>query len=305
MNTDLDGAAPSRRPHPVPCRGARIQFTNGRAVLGQRTPTPPGWLAPLASIVSPGTELRHLAATCGYNQRFAGYMTIARRADELVVAAAPHGAAIPASDPGLLPVADAVGVDCLTAARFALIASAGLDLLPAGALSGEILLVGSGPVALGCALELRRRGAEHIRVLTGRLAPPVAQVPGVEIVRRAESAWCVIDAAGRLEAALSATCDGGVLGLLATPSPTAAVPALAAHRSGLSVVGMHELVGYDHQIYTQRLTAITTWLGSAISADHLHSWCRHVPEGQTAQLYELLAGPERPVEPFLILDWVA
>lgn len=305
MTADASAAARSRRPEQVPCHGARIRFINGRAILGQRMPTPPGWLAPLASAVSPGTELRHLEATRYGTPRFAGYMTIAQRAGELVLAAAPHGAAIPEANAGLLVVSVNLGVERLTAARFALIASAGLDLLPSGALSGEILLVGSGPVALGCALELYRRGANQIRVLTHRSASAIAQVPGVEIVQRAQPAWCVIDAAGRLNDAISATCDGGVLGLLATPSPSATVSALAAHRSGLSVVGMHELVGYDHQIYNQRLTAIATWLADAIPSEHLRSWCRRVPEDQAVQLYDLLPGPARPAEPFLILDWGA
>lgn len=298
-------AASTRRggPGPAPYRAPRVRFMAGAAVAGPPGRARPGWLAPTASVISTGTELRHLAATKSGPSKDAGYMAIAADGTDLLVAAAPHGALICREHPELLRVPIAVGVNRLAAARFALIGSLGIDLLPADVLNGEVLLIGSGPVAVGCALELLRRGVDRIQVLTRRPFGPIAAVPRVEIVTGTGPAWCVIDAAGRLDVALAAVSDGGTLGLLATPDPAASVPALAMHRRGLTTVGMHELASYDHWIYDNRLGAIAQWLCTALPEDLIDSWCLRVPGEQALAIFDKLAGGHRPIEPFITLEW--
>ena len=138
--------------------------------------------APVAS-VSPGTELRRLRRTVGGEAREAGYMTIARRpeAGTLFLAPVPHGSWIDPGNPKALLAESGVAIEVVAAARFQLIAALGMRHPAIPARAGRVLVIGSGPVALGCCLELRRRGVQHVVLLTRRAEVSYAAGLGAEV----------------------------------------------------------------------------------------------------------------------------
>ena len=96
---------------------------------------------------------------------------------------------------------------------------------------------------------------------------------------------------------------GGFLGLLGTPRESEALHAVSVHRAGVTVTGMHELAGHDAVRYQDTFTAVLEWVTLAVGGRQGRSWCRRVPGADAPGLYARLHGPDRPPEPFLILDW--
>lgn len=244
-----------------------------------------------------------------------------------VLAPVPHGAAFFPRAAGALTIPDGTPVAVAAIARFQLMAELGLDRLPAPLQGREAVVVGSGPVALGCALALRRRGADRIRVVTARRRPPIAQVPGVTCepmpatttgTAAGSVAGLVIDATGRPERAARLVTAGGTLGLLGTPHQASALPALAAHREGWTVVGMHELAsapspaddaGGDASadtpavLYQRTYADAVSWLTELVDSRLTGLWCRRVPGRLAPQVFARLDQPDRPVEPVVLFEW--
>lgn len=288
------------------CRpGARVVFTAGTARLAPALPTPGGWEPALASVVSPGTELRQLAATISGPGRAAGYMTLARRGDGLQLAPVPHGAPVPPGTPRSLAVPAGTPAERAAIARFQLIAALGLAAhVPAIRAAARVLVTGSGPVATGCVLELRRLGARQVTIATRHPRPAAAGVPGTAVTSPPGPASAVvIECTGNAAAGLRATWPGGFLGLLGTPRDGGALPAAAVHRTGVAVAGMHELAGHDEARYQGTFTTVLEWAMTAVGGRQARSWCRRFPGEDAPRLYTRLQGTGRPPEPFLILDW--
>lgn len=291
---------------------ARLRLAGGRARLHPPGPVPEGMVAGRFSVLSPGTERRHLAATVHGPARGAGYMGLGRSPQGWVLAPAPHGAPFRPTAPGVLtvPHGTGAGVAAVAAvARFQLMAELGLDRLPAGTDLHDAVVVGSGPVALGCALALRRRGAGPVRVLTRRSDPPIARVPGVRCTATmaGASAAVVIDATGHPERAAGLVAPGETLGLLGTPAPDSAVSARDAHRGGWTVIGMHELAPARGQsrtdAYQHRYTEAVSWLVEHLDPRLVDSWCETVPGQDAPAVLATLGRPDRPAAPVVLFDW--
>ncbi|MGH3826574.1 MAG: hypothetical protein ACRDQX_05275, partial [Pseudonocardiaceae bacterium] len=234
--------------HPV---GARVVFTRGSVRLDPPVTVPEGAVAARVSVISPGTELRHLAATRTGPDHPAGYMTVSRPITpegERLLAPVPHGAPVAITDARALRVPPGIAVEVVAVARFQLMAA--LGLAPVAAMldaAPSVCVVGAGPVALGCVLELHRLGVTDVRVSTRHPRPAVEYLPGVTVVSEAAGggAGVVIDCTGRVDVALDAVAAGGLLGLLGTPREHTVLSGVQVHRRGLVVVGMHELAGGD------------------------------------------------------------
>lgn len=332
------------RDETVEYSGVRVRFAGGRAHLHPARPVPDGMLAGRYSVLSPGTERRHLAATVHGSARAAGYMTLGTSAEPTtptdprgtsaptgagepgvgwVLAPVPHGAAFSPHAAGTLTIPDGTPLAVAAIARFQLMAELGLDRLPAPIQGREVVVVGSGPVALGCALALRRRGADRIRVVTARPHPPIAHVPDVTCepmptTAATTTAELVIDATGRPERAARLVAAGGTLGLLGTPHHASTLPALAAHRQGWTVVGMHELTpaptpaddtpddtpsDTSDGLYQRTYTGAVSWLTELVDPQLTDLWCRQVSGHLAPQVFARLDQPDRPVEPIVLFEW--
>ena len=285
--------------------GARVVLSSGRAELLPPGEALDGAVPVCFSVLSPGTERRHMAETATGPARKAGYMSLGRATDGgWVLAPVPHGAAFSPDHPGLLTCAPGTPVEVAALARFQQMAILGLDRLPAGVELDGAVVLGSGPVALGCVLELHRRGARELRVRTSRPRPSIGRAPAAHIEAEDGNTHLVIDAAGVPERAVSMLVPGGILGLLGTPGPASTIPALRAHREGWTVIGMHELAGHSLRRYREAYTTATTWLASEMDPGLVASWCRTVPGRQAADVFTSLAASERrPPEPVIIFDW--
>ncbi|MGH3752746.1 MAG: hypothetical protein ACRDRP_08625 [Pseudonocardiaceae bacterium] len=294
--------------------GARVFFSDGAAVVGDWAAAPPGHAAAAISIISPGTELRNLAASRDRPHSPAGYMCLTqpvtlpgRRTAVRVLAPVPHGAPAPAGHPRALTVPAGIDVALAAVARFQLIAALGLAQLSAGPAGREPPVVaGAGPVGLAAVLELRRRGAGHVLVVTGHPDPAAGMLPGVTVRSPARGlpARLLIDTTGRVVRAAGMVADGGTLGLLGTPADTGQINAGWVHRAGVTLVGMHELAGFDRDHYQRTYDQVLAWLDHTIDPALVRSWCRSWPGTQAASVYAALAEPgRRPREPILLLDW--
>lgn len=300
------------RPAVPPSAGPRITFQDGRVRLLPRPATPAGMVPARHSVVSPGTEMRQLYETITGPPRAAGYMNISRDSDSdsgggWMVAPTPHGAAWQPS-PGVLTAPAGTSVEVAALARFQLMAVLGFDRVPDWHLKQEegAVVVGSGPVALGAALELWRRGVTRITVLTDRRAPLIGRVPRARCTSHLDGrAHLVIDAAAGPAGAMGLLAPGAVLGLLGTP--TAATAGGGAmwrrlHREGWTVVGMHELATPHPGRYQDAYATAVEWL-NGLDDSLLAGWVRRVPGEQAEALYRSLSGPGRPPQPVLIFDW--
>ena len=289
--------------------GARVRLVAGRARLQPPVLAPASMVAGRFSVLSPGTERRHLA---GGVSRDAGYMTLGRGSDAegWTLAPVPHGAAFDPTHPGAVTAPPGVPATVAAVARFQQLAVIGLARVPPYTTLHGTVIVGSGPVALGCALELLRRGAIGMRVITTRRHPAIASVPGVRCApwlhgTHPGDSGLVIDAAGTPERAAALLGPGGTLGLLGTPPRTAAVTALGAHRGGWTVIGMHELAPAPPGYYQDAYTTAATWLAERFTPGQLSAWCRIVPGAEAPEIYRLLGSPGRPAEPVILFDWEA
>lgn len=294
--------------------GARVLFSDGAAVVVEPAATPPGHVAAAMSIISPGTELRYLADSRDRSRRPAGYMCLSqpvtlpgRSAAVRVLAPVPHGAAVPVDHPRALSVPAGVDVALAAVARFQLIAALGLARLSDEALGRESPVVaGAGPVGLAAVLELRRRGARQVLVVTDHPDPAAGMFPEVTVRSASQglSAGLLVEATGRVARAVGMVADGGTLGLLGTPAHTEQITAGWVHRAGVTLVGMHELLGFDRGRYQHTYDEVLAWLDHTIDPALVRSWCRSWPGAQAATVYAALAGPgRRPREPILLLDW--
>ncbi|WP_433513759.1 hypothetical protein ACQP2T_61140 [Nonomuraea sp. CA-143628] len=282
----------------------RVEFRDGQARLLPARPVPPEMTRPRYSIVSPGTERRHLADSV-IAPRLAGYMSLSGDAERgWALAPVPHGAAWRPTPETELAAPPGTGLAAAALARFAQMALLGLDRLPPGTdLRQAVVVVGSGPVALGCVLELYRRGCTAITVLTSRADAPIGHAPGARCVTALPpgGAPLVIDATGMPQRAIALLAPGAVLGLLGTPTADEVVPLAAVHRSFWTVVGMHELARLGHHSYPAAYRTALTWLRS-LPATLLESWCRIVPGEHAEDAYRALAGHRLP-GPVTIFDW--
>lgn len=118
--------------------GTRVLLGNGVATVGGPSVPPRGHVAAETSIISPGTELRTLAATREGPRRPAGYMCLSqpvrlpgRRTAVRVLAPVPHGAAVPLDHSRALTVPADIALALAAVARFQLIAALGLAQLNA------------------------------------------------------------------------------------------------------------------------------------------------------------------------------
>ncbi|MFD4577417.1 hypothetical protein ACFWNK_34065 [Streptomyces sp. NPDC058417] len=288
--------------------GARVRFAAGAAHVRPAVPVPEDMLAGRLSVLSPGTERRQLAATLSGPARDAGYMSLGKsEGDAWVLAPAPHGAAFAADTAGALAVPHGTSLPVAAIGRFQLMAAMGLTRLPAGTDVQDAVVVGSGPVALGCMLALRRHGAERTRVLTARRYTPIGRAPGVNCVAEVEagSATLVIDATGRPEKAADLVAAGGILGILGTPDENSVLSSLAAHRGGWTIIGMHELAPAPDGSYQRAYTDAVSWLTAYLDPQLVASWCRRVPGHFAPRIFELLDQPGRPAEPVVLFEWSA
>ncbi|MFE8018046.1 hypothetical protein ACFU3O_35565 [Streptomyces antibioticus] len=286
--------------------GPRVRFAAGTVQVRPAGPVPVGMLAGRLSVLSPGTERRHLAATVSGQARDAGYMSLGEGSEGWVLAPVPHGAAFAPSMAGALAVPRGTSLPVAAVGRFQLMAALGLARLPAADVP-DAVVVGSGPVALGCVLALRRRGAERTQVLTARRHAPIGRAPGATCVSEVEpgSARLVIDATGRPEKAAGLVAAGGTLGILGTPDEDSTLPALAAHRGGWTIIGLHELAPAPDGAYQHAYTDAVSWLTEHLDPRLVASWCRRVPGHLAPQIFELLDRPGRPAEPVLMFEWAA
>ncbi|WP_211591846.1 hypothetical protein [Microbispora sp. H10836] len=288
--------------------GARVRLVAGRAHVLPAVPTPDGLTPARFSVLSPGTERRILAATVKGPARSSGYITVGGEQERgWFLAPVPHGAPFNPQREGAVVAVLGTSLHAAALARFQLMASLGLAHLPGGVDLEGAVVAGSGPVALGCVLELRRRGACRVQVLTSRRDAAIGRVPGAELAGevKAAGAGLVIDAAGMPERAAELVAQGGVLGLLGTPEESGTLSALKLHRGGWTVVGMHELAAFDPGRYQAAYTEVVTWLNAWIDPELIASWCRTVPGDLAPRVFESLGRPERPDEPIVIFSWEA
>lgn len=291
--------------------GARVMFRHGAVRVDPAITVPDGAVAAHLSVISPGTELRRLAATRSGPDHPAGYMTLTvptGPGGERLLAPVPHGAPVRLTDSRALRIPRRIGLELVAVARFQLIAAVGLARVSHAVRGAQTVCVaGGGPVALGCVLELHRLGVAEVLVVTRHPRPAMGDLPGVRVspAGASHTADVVIDCTGRLDTALELVAPGGVLGALGTPEPTAVLLADQVHRRGLSTVGMHELAGYHPPSYRDLLSTVLAWDASHLKRDMVHSWCRRIPGAQAAEVYAELAGPHRPDEPLLLLDWTS
>jgi hypothetical protein len=288
--------------------GARIVFSHGAVSLAPPTLTPTGWAAARFSIISPGTELRRLAATATGDDHAAGYMTVAPAYNGrgLHLAPTPHGAAVDALDHRALPIPAHTSVGHIAVARFQLMAALGIARCVWWLRDArEVVVVGAGPVAVGCVLELRRVGVRCIRVVTHHPQPAVAGLPEVTVSTElaAASSAVVIDCTGRATSGLEMVATGGLLGLLGTPSDSQDLSAVVLHRRGITMVGMHELAADIQPARVHTFEEVLRWVADTIDETLAESWCQVVPGESAIEIYEALRSAGRPPAPFLILEW--
>ena len=287
--------------------GARLRFEDGRAVLRSPSAPPPGAALALVSVLSPGSEMRRMRSSRGAAPRDAGYITIARHPDSgaLLIAPAPHGSWIDPDHPRALTAPTDSTLEATATARFQLIAALGLRHTAFTAHVDGAVVVGSGPVALGCCLELRRLGAKRVTLWTRRPTVPITALRGVEAACRVpqRSAHLVIDATGGVGRALRIAAPGATVALLGTPADSRAIPAHRIHRDGLTVIGMHELTDYDHGLYQATYDQVFTWLATAAHPQLIASWCLRIRAAEAESFYYHLGLGERPGQPIVLLEW--
>ncbi|OLT26850.1 hypothetical protein BJF83_20255 [Nocardiopsis sp. CNR-923] len=221
-----------------------------------------------------------------------------------MIAPVAHGAPFEPDIDGAVVAPEGVSVHVAALARFGQMALLGLDRLPARTDLDNAVVVGSGPVALGCVLELRRRGVRQVRVLTRRAAPPIGHAPGAECVDRLPpGSGLVIDAVGDPGPIADALSPGSVLGLLGTPEADVVLPAAVMHRGGWTVVGMHELAPMRTGSYQTAYHTVAAHLAETLPPDLIRVWCRTVPGERAPNVHALLAGRGRPQEPVIVFAW--
>lgn len=290
------------------CAG-RVRVENG-AVTVLDPPRGPTTCRAIASIISPGTERRSLQCAPDSEPQSPGYMTLLRGQDgQISLDPVPHGATFLTDRPRRLNVPDGTPLPTIAAARFQLMAAAtlqhaGFDAMHETA-EDRAMVLGSGPVAVGCVLELMRRGLEKITVVTERGSSVLRSLDAVTIEPpdATRVSRCVIDCTGAPARAMAVTARGGWLGLLGTPAPDATVDALDLHRRGLRVFGLHEL-GPPPSDYRAMFDTVLAWHNTMAWHDLLAAWCRIQPGNDAPALYRAILS-RKDLPPFLCLTWDA
>lgn len=288
--------------------GARIIFRRGAATLAPPVPAPPGWSAARYSVVSPGTELRRLADTASGDDHAAGYMTVVcSPGGGQWLAPVPHGAAAQPDDYRALPIPVAARPEHVAVARFQVMAALGLGRWASHCRAQEaVVVVGGGPVAVGCVLELKRLGVAHVVAVTRHPQPAVADLPDVTVASRPPGGAThpvIIDCTGHAARALEMAAPGGLLGLLGTPADEADLSSAAVHRRGAAVVGMHELAGHSDESRQAMFQPVLQWVTTTVDIDAAPGWFTMIPGEQAGPFYAALASAKRPIPPFVILEW--
>jgi hypothetical protein len=290
--------------------GARVVFHHGAPRLLAPAAPPTGAVAAIASVISPGTELRRMRESAQGADHPAGYMNIARRpaSGELMLAPEPHGSWMRLDHPRALAAPADTDLRTAAIARFQLISAVGMSQ-PHFTVPSAALVVGSGPVALGACLELMRRGTEELSLLTPRFEVPFADDLCIRLVRAVPkgAAAVVIDTTGDVERAIAAVAPGGLIGFLGTPARDSAVSGLQLHRRGVTVMGMHELVGYEHPAYQLLYSSVYAWLPRVLNdSGGPARWCTQLPATQVIEHYSRLVATRAGgagTAPITIVEW--
>lgn len=292
--------------------GARVVFHRGAPRLLAPAAPPIGAVAAIASVISPGTELRRMSESAQGVDLRAGYMNIGRlpASGEIMLAPAPHGSWMRLDHPRALIAPADTDLRTAAIARFQLIAAVGMSQ-PTFTVPSSAVVVGSGPVALGACLEIMRCGTTEISLLTSRVEVQFAHDLGIRLVRSVPegSAVAVIDTTGDVERAIAAAAPGGFVGLLGTPASDAVVSGLRLHRQGVTVLGMHELVGYEHAAYQSLYSSVLAWLPRAFKdadGDLSARWCTHLPANKVIEYYSQLEAERAGASdtaPITIVEW--
>ncbi|MFI6162580.1 hypothetical protein ACIA59_21855 [Micromonospora haikouensis] len=235
-------------------------------------------------------------------------MTVVDSLDgEKRLAPVPHGAAARSDDHRALPIPQATRPEHVAVARFQVMAALGLGCWMSHYRPPEpAVVVGGGPVALGCILELKNRGVARVVMVTRHPQPAAAVLPGVAILADspgAETQSFVIDCTGRAGRAFAMVAPGGFLGLLGTSDGEEALSATAVHRRGAAVVGMHELAGHCDRARQAAFAAVLRKVTTTVDIDSVKGWFNRIPGEQAVPLYAALASSRRPTAPFVVLEW--
>ena len=257
------------------------------------------------SLLSRGTERRRSRGHQRADGRF-GYINIARSAEDFWIRPLPHG--VSGSNEGALHCR-AQSVTTVALARIQLVAASAFH-----SRAGEVpicapaLVVGSGPVALGAALELKRLGCHHVVVHTDDRAIGM-RLPAIEgiVIEQRLAKDCtfglLIDSVctpQSLALTLNHCERNSTLGLLGTPEGTTTLDLYQVHRHNIKLLGLHELNSEDSQ-RQHLLEHIHYWLTSH-HVELAESVCEIHPSTSFELAYPALLEHSQP---FLIhgFDW--
>ena len=198
------------------------------------------------SIVSRGTERRRARYQAVCDGRF-GYINIAKSAEKYWIRPLPHGVAGNHEESLFCLSAN---VETVAVARIQLIAASAFYVWRSDLqLDAAALIIGSGAVALGAAMELQRLGYSDVIINLNR--PELMPLPwapqGITIQQvqtNCRRFRLVIDAVGSqdsLKAAIDLCQPHGVIGLLGSPGTALSLDFYQVHRRGLKLIGLHEL----------------------------------------------------------------
>ncbi len=260
------------------------------------------------SVVSPGTELWQMSSSGGCGAWIPlGYMSVGRSAlGEALLAPAPHGANFTQNAGGILKGGTAR--EQIAFARFQLIAAAGFAAHNAIDPTLRTNVVGSGPVAMGAVFELLRLGCRELSLVSARaemIAPLFSVMPTVRVVspEAAENAPQVIECTGSPQGfsrAVELCSHLGTLGLLGSLR-SCNLCLYPAHRQGLRILGMHELLLVDEarqRLYTQ----ILDFVAESATLLRLSSWVKTWPSVSATMVHERLS-QRATNEVFQLIEW--
>jgi hypothetical protein len=268
------------------------------------------WLPSHFSIVSSGTERWQLSQSAVSDGVVPlGYIAVHMfSSGEVAIAPAPHGSTYSLAMPGTM-IATAP-IEMLAIGRFQLMAAAsiqaaGLEFRP----DRTTILIGSGAVSLGAALELGRRGFTDVRMVSSsasRLGKRIFDLPWLRSYPSTTMSLCdqVIDCVGTvasLQVADRLCRARGTIGLLGSPRENCGLSLYRLHRDGVRVVGLHELL-LDNAKRAGLFSEILTWLIDLDKGIHLKVFLRFHSSRKASEVYDLLANRQLP-EPLQIFDW--
>jgi threonine dehydrogenase-like Zn-dependent dehydrogenase len=195
-------------------------------------------------------------------------------------------------------------------ARFQLMAASGLRHIGERLQVAErVIVVGTGPVAVGAVLELLRTTDAEVWVVTRRREHASGLFHGLNRVfvgdsRALRDANNVIECTGEpgsIRACVTTIADSGLIGLLGSPREPCLFDLYAMHRRGVVLVGMHELAGFDAQWRLPEFREVAAWL-DAMALHQRQGWFAWTPAREFVRFYEGLCA-KRLREPFQLLDW--